>query len=558
MGHGKETPRQKMIGMMYLVLTALLALNVSKDVLDAFVIVDEGLSVTIDNFGKKIQSTYHEFDEKVLQNEQKVRPWKDKSDEVRKRSDELYDYIQELKREIVVTSEGEESPALGEHGEILASFINGKDNTDVPAQIMVGDNEDGKGVDLEHKLDEYREFLLSLIPEDNHSLRESLTNNLNTDPPGAGHGDEHGDGGHGSGSAGGGHANASWISHNFEHLPLVAVVTIMTKLQADVRNAEADVTRFLLNQIDAGSFTFNKLEPTIIPNSNYIIQGNQYEAQVFLAAYDTTQAPIIYVGNYNTVTNADGAEDYEMTGRYDSLEVVNGKGIYKAMGSNVGMRKWGGLIKLRAPDGSFIKKPFEAEYQVAMPNLVVSPTAMNVFYVGIPNPVSISAAGVPDDKIFPEIRNGSITKSPDGIGYIVEPLRPGMSLVTVEAEINGQRKSMGTVEFRVKRVPNPVATVAGKKSGPISKAVLLAQAGVIAEMENFEFDLRFNVTEFTVSATVRGFVRNFKTQGNRFTDEQKALFESMGTGETIYIVDIKAIGPDKVPRDLSPMNLVIN
>ncbi len=101
MGHGKETPRQKMIGMMYLVLTAMLALNVSAEVLDAFDAVDEGLKKTSKNYTEKNQVLYSDFNEQYAQNEVKVKPWKDKADEVRRKSEELFKYIQDLKIEII-------------------------------------------------------------------------------------------------------------------------------------------------------------------------------------------------------------------------------------------------------------------------------------------------------------------------------------------------------------------------------------------------------------------------------------------------------------------------
>ena len=179
----KETPRQKMIGMMYLVLMALLALNVSKDVLDAFVLVDEGLTMTTENFASKNEVYYREFDRAAAENPVKAGPWQTKALEVKQRSDELNNYIQELKLELVTATEGEETEAIEEKN-ILGDEIVGKDNTFKPAEIMIGANNDGKANDLRQALDEFRDYLLSIVSEESGDVRHSLEASLDTsDPP---------------------------------------------------------------------------------------------------------------------------------------------------------------------------------------------------------------------------------------------------------------------------------------------------------------------------------------------------------------------------------------
>ena len=328
----------------------------------------------------------------------------------------------------------------------------------------------------------------------------------------------------------------------------------MSGMQANIRNAESDILNHLLTRIDAESYKFNKLEATVIPNSNYIIKGNSYQAEVFLAAFDTTQKPKIYIGNYDS-TISGGQYEYNMKGAYDSLTIdENGRGTYSSSGSNIGFRTWGGIIKFQKSDGSFITKSFKRKYQIAEGSVVVSPTKMNVFYISVDNPVAISVAGVPENKIFPEITNGTITSNPP---YIVIPRRPGNSMITVFAEIDGIRKNMGTTEFRVKIVPNPVAKVGGKKGGGISRNVLLAQSGVIAEMEKFDFNLQFKITEFTISTTIQGFVRFAKSNNNRITEDQRNLLRNLNRGQNLYFEDIKAIGPDGTVRPLSTIKFKI-
>ncbi len=539
MGGGKETPRQKMIGMMYLVLTAMLALNVSAEVLDAFAAVDEGLVKTTEIYTEKNQGLYTEFDQQYAQNQQKVGPWKNKADEVKRKSDELIQYIQDIKIEIL-TKNGQGDPEDGvitEDGEIHGEHIKSKDKHDIPTNVLIGEN-DGKAFELKEKIKEYREFMLSLVDEDNHTLIHSLETNLDTsDPPKTEDGEK-----------------KSWEVKHFYHLPLAAVFPLLTKIQLDVRNSEAEIVQFLFNQISAGSIPFNKLEATVIPNTSYVLQGNPYKADVFIAAFDTTAAPTVFVGRYDSALNEEtGLYEYEMVGQYDSLEIVNGRGKFSRLSSTLGEQSWGGIIKLRDPDGNFITKTFKRSFQVARPNLVVSPTKMNVFYVGVENPVSISIAGIPGDKISPSITNGVIRKQRDG-EFIVLPKRPGNSLITVTADIEGTRKNMGVAQFRVKGLPDPVVQVAGKKGGKIQRNVLAAQTGVFAVMENFDFDLEFKITEFTVSTTDRGgYTIDASTKGNVFTKQQLDLIRNLRKSQRINIEDVKAVGPDGSVRSLAPI-----
>ncbi|MDA3781079.1 MAG: gliding motility protein GldM [Bacteroidales bacterium] len=545
MGHGKETPRQKMIGMMYLMLTAMLALNVSAEVLDAFRLVDEGLKKTTENFVDKNKILYKEFEKKFAENEKKVKPWKDKANIVHQKADELYNIIQDQKIEMIKKNQGkdiEKNDAI-EGREIINAKIKGIDKNDVSTRYMIGDNKNGEAYKLKDKIIEFRKLLLDIVGKDNMRIINSINSSLDTSDPSN---DEEG-GGHGNDS------QKSWELKHFSDIPMGAIMPIMSKIQGDVRNVESDVVQYLFDQINAGSFSFNKLEATIIPNSNNIISGNEYSADVFLAAVDTTAPPIVYIGKYDSTLRENGYYEYNMVGNYDSLEIVNGKGKFSNLTTRLGLHEWGGIIKLRGPDGNYIKKVFRRSYNVAKPNLVVSPTKMNVFYVGVDNPVSVSVAGVPDGKISPSITNASIRKQRSG-EYIVNPKRPGNSLISVVAEIDGKRKKMGTISFRVKALPDPVAKVAGKGQGNITKNTLAAQTGVVAVMENFQFDLEFSITEFTVSTTDKGgyFVEE-KTKGARFSKGQYDLIKNLKRNKRVNIEDIKAIGPDGVIRSLPPI-----
>jgi hypothetical protein len=188
--------------------------------------------------------------------------------------------------------------------------------------------------------------------------------------------------------------------------------------------------------------------------------------------------------------------------------------------------------------------------------MAVSPTKMNVLYLGADNPVSIAVSDVSPEKLNVTVSNGTIINAkadqsqPNYDGqYIIRPKQVGMEILTI---FNGKEK-IGIMEFRVKNVPDPVAKVAGLKGGTINKTELIQQKIVQADMEGFDFDLQFTVTEFTLSYANNGYVNNYVSKSNKITDEQKALFEKLNSGDNIYFQDIKCIGPDGKIRGLSAL-----
>ncbi len=522
MAHGKETPRQKMIGMMYLVLTALLALNVSAEVLNAFVLVDESLRKSYENIGKKNDAVYGKFDQAMSDPAQKIKtaPWKKEADKVKKLTDSLMQYMDSLKNLLAYTAEGAESEYLATGGD--PHHLKAKSDNNVGGQIMILEK---RAFKLREAINSYDSTLVDIIvrtaPKGDtakySSIIHGIQDNLATD------------------SIIGHDGVVPWEYGYFDQLPLAAVLTMLSKLQTDVKNAEADILNYLYGQIDAGSWKFNKLEAIVNAKSNYILVGGKYEAQVFIAASDSTTTPDIQLSNGT------------------KLPIKDGKGIYTATGNKTGFVKWGGVIKMESPvSGEILQFPFKAEYQVAQSELIVSPTKMNVFYIGVNNPVDVSVAGVPADKVIASISSGASIKKVKGSSYIVRVKRPGKVYVSASAKFDdGSTKNMGRKVFRVKRVPDPVAKVANKKGGLIEKNILLAQQGVKADLENFDFDLKFRIVGFTVSATIRGYEEEAKSRSARFTTQQRELMKKVGSGRKVYIENIKAKGPDGSIRDLA-------
>ncbi|MEI6047954.1 MAG: gliding motility protein GldM [Bacteroidota bacterium] len=531
MAHEKLSPRQRMIGMMYLILTAMLALNVSKEAIEAFIKVDKGLTLTIANYAIKNNLIYSEFNRADAENHTKAGKYKTAAFLVKERADEAFDFVQGLKIAIITEAEGAESPAV-KGNEVFIEEVKRIDDTNIPSQILIGANENGQANDLKVVLNEYREFLLTTLEGKNPTSEEVLKKSLNTD-----------DGKDPDGQP------ARWENLTFQTLPLVAVITIMSEIQVNIRNAETEVLNYLYSQIDASSYKFTTLKAIVFPKSNYVTLGSDYEAQVFISATDTTQSPNIKVG--------------QMLLPVDD----SGKGIYKAKATSVGPKKWGGIIALRAPDGSIINYPFEESYVVGESNVIVSATAVNVMYTGIPNPIDVSVPNVSPNNIKIRVINGTYNtdkvKNSQGENFpgawAVTPDAAGKNVqIIVTADINGKQVQYPPYQFRVKPLPTPIAEFAQKSTGSVPRATAAAQQGVFAVMRDFDFNLQYQVTGFTILYTDSRGDFEYKSTNSNLTPQQKDLINKLTRDKYLTIKDITAIGPDKKTKELLPVILKIN
>lgn len=562
MAGGKETPRQKMIGMMYLVLTALLALNVSKEILNSFILINNSLVTTNTNFSNKNAAQMAAFDKEYALNPKKVQMYYDNAKAVKASADSLVNHIEFLKQYLIIRTDGLDSVSIfalrkqwleaddvnkPKYKVQLDSIfnlrnVNSKDNYDISTNIMIGGEESkpksGKftAQEIKGKLDYFREKMKTFVKEP--SLAAALDANFKTDTTFKVSDTE----------------RENWMLSNFYHIPLAAVVTNLTKIQTDVRNAESDVIKHLFQNVSAEDFKFDKLEARVIPTSNYVLLGEKYQADVFVAAYSTTQNPSILIGEVDTAKKV-------LIGKGDSsnVKIKDGVGRYEVPASSEGIKKWGGIIQVVSPGGEIKSYPFTSEYMVAKPALVVSPTKMNVLYIGVENPVSISVPGVPTENLSPSLSGGTLRAGKEKGEFIAEVKGGTEAIVSVSAKfmVDGKpsTKNMGQFKFRVKRVPDPVAYIANKKDGMVSANELIAAGAVIPKMENFDFDLQFRITSFDLSMNMQGDFITKSATGNRLSPEMAQMLKSAKKGTKIYIEEVKAVGPDATPRKLAPLNL---
>ncbi len=510
MAGGKESPRQKMIGMMYLVLTAMLALNVSNEVLNAFKLVNDGLENTTGNFAQKNNLTMDAFESAMKNNATKTKPFYDKAKLAKQYGEELTSYVGQIKEDMIKEAGGRDPEENND--------LKDRQNLDISAEMMVTK---GKGAELKAKILDTRKKLIALADaKDQAGINFSLNA---VDPP--------------AGKEG---LARSWESYQFEAVPVTAAVTLLSKIQTDAENAKSEMLTYLLKSIDAQDFKFDQLEATVVAPTSYVLVGQEYTADVFLTASSSTQAPEIYIGG-------------------SKLKVENGKGKYSGSTTKEGLFNWGGVIKVKSPDGSVKDYKFEQSYQVASPTATVSADKMNVFYIGVDNPVTISGPGVQKEKIRAGISAGSLSGSNGSYIVRVTDASGPKVFINVSAELKpGSIAKLGGKEYRVKSIPDPIAKVGGIATGNLSAGALRVQKGVIADLENFDFDVRYAVTGFNMTVVKqRQDAVRLQSSSAYFTPEMSNALSGVGAKDKVLFDEITARGPDGRNRRLKS-GIVIN
>ena len=505
-----------MINLMYVVLMAMLALNVSNEVLNGFSIVEESLNRTTENAAKENQAIYNDFDDQLRANPAKVGPWYDKAQFVKLKSHELYSLAQELKVAIAIEADGAEGNPVS---------LQNKEDLEAASQVMLAPGR-GRGEELKSAIDEYRKNILRLLPDTAQQRR--IASDLTTDVPPTGLG-------------------KNWQEYMFESMPAAAAVTLLSKLQSDVRNAEKEVLHTLVQNIDVKDIRVNALEAFVIPHSQTIVRGDKFSAHIVMAAVDTTQIPEIYIGNQ---------------------KVDLQDNVYERICSSTGDFTLAGYIQTINGNGDKIRRDFEQKYTVVDPSATVSADLMNMLYAGYSNPISISVPGVPLNKISATMTNGTLT--PTGPGrYIARPSQIGQNAtITVLSTNTGRPQQMGQFTFRVRRLPDPTPYIDMKddkgqplryKGGGLAKASLMAIDGIGAAIDDGILDIGFRVLSFeTVFYDNMGNAVPMVGEGDKFSARQKDTFRKLTRNRRFYISRVKAIGPDGIERTLpTSMEIIV-
>lgn len=515
---------------MYLVLTALLALNISKDILDAFVIVDESLAASSETTGKKLDALYSDFELARSIDPEKVNNYWSRSQEARRLSADISTFIDSIKTTLIAKTENVERAVADT---MSMAGISKKDDYDTPTNILVGEREDGQGGLanlLKNRIAEYQCSMRELLSEQDRAHfneRINLSDRKLSDQ------------------------TSTWETNNFYHTPLVASLVILSKLQMDVADVEYDVVNKLYRSFNQKDFYFDTIAATVLPKSNYVLLGEEYASDIIVAAYSTTRSPKIRIGKLNGDATA-------LTTETETVPTENGKGVLSRKTSAEGIFTYEGMVDLTNSEGGTQSYPFRSEYIVARPSLVVSPTKMNVLYRGIENPVDISVPGVPSENIIATISGGhELIKKSNGHFVAKMKAQSGSEAsISVSARMaDGTIRAMGKMDFRVNRLPKPHPSLGGHKD-PSHKwqaeAMKVVQGLAARYDESFVFDLTCHTKGFKVMVINKQMevVGRSDNHEARFNAETKALLQKVKKGDKVYFENIRAVGDDGVPHDL--------
>ncbi len=524
MAGGKQTPRQRLIGLMYLIFLALMALNVSVDVLDSFPLMNRGIEETNRNFEMKVDMVYDDFrEQELLFSEQHVYPFHGQALYVKQLADELVGYIRTNRTQMLAEINGisfEEADTLDLQDSRRKDDYSRSSNF----WLQEGGSDGGPGTRsyiLREMIENFRNDIDSILKTHD----QSITLGLDVDGPYYVQ-----------------DRPVSWQIFNFDRVISVAVATNLNRMVTEVRNAEFDATSMLYDLITEGTFRFDEIAARVVPRSQIVMEGQQFQADIFVAAIDTRQDPEIIV---------DGI------GR---IPVSGGIGRLVVPARTPGARRHTGVVRMRSPAGVVEEHRFEVPYTVERPMATVSADKMNVFYIGVDNPVSISVPGVPSENLRPTISSGANLRRVDNGSYVVT-LEEGTREVniTVNAMIGGELRNMGQSPFRGRNIPDPVATIAGRREARIDRQVLIRAGRIIAQTEAFEFDARFDVASFRMTTTIAGEFRTFPSTSNALTQEMIRVIENARTGQEITFREITtAPGPDGRERNLGAIAFTIN
>jgi len=508
-----------MINLMYLVLTAMLALNVSSEILHAFKTINRSIENSNGLINHKNDQTYMSFEANlnIPASRARVQPYYEKAQLVKQKSAEMFAYFDTWKNRIVEKAGGRDAETKD---------IKRQDDIDASTKLLV---EDKGGDEVKRKIVEFRNFLLSQV--DDADVRATLEKELPASIAQMEKTDNN--------------PQADWSTGNFYNMPVMAAVTLFTKMQNDIRSSEAIVIDHLFERSQSVPFKFDAVRAIATPKTSYVLQGQPVEAEILIAAYNSNVRPSISAS----------------TG---SVTVDKGVGSWKGTASGLGLQTVRGTISVDMGSEGMKNEPYSFTYMVGTAGASVQLDKMNVFYVGVPNPITVTAAGYSLEDVSVSIPGATASAAGLGKYNVTVPMDlvgKGVTASIIARDPSGS-KTVGTMPIRVKRIPDPQARVNGKPGGTMPASVFRVQDGVIAVLENFDFEAKFNVVSFVFGmAPKRGdYIGPYSVRGARFgaSPEVLAAMQRAKIGDKIFIEEIRGVGPDGTQRRLNDIVITLN
>lgn len=506
MAGGKLSARQKMINMMYLVLMALLALNVSKEILKSFFLFEQSFNAAAINIDSKNNATMGAFAKNMETAAKKTKPYFERAQNVQKEASKFYTYIDETKKMIEEMYGGREN---GPNSPLISP-----DQMEKHAKYFT-ENKEAKGKEFMEMVNNTRENILKYLKPGGDSAKIKDLSLYNEAKAAAQLVAE---------DENAGVNKAGWVAENLEHQPAAGLIAVLARLKNDAKTLESDVLERLAKQIDATDYKFDKLEAKVLATSNYVMEGEAYEADILLVASNSKGNPKVLVGG-------------------SGIPVEGGVGKYSARASGVGIKTFTGSIVVVGPDGEEKPYEFSAEYQVFKPTATIAATEMNLLYKGIDNPMSISVPGFSAADV--NISAPGINLSSQGGGKYNAKV-PGSTNgeVTISASLKNGGKRLGSQKFRVRSLPQPTAQLGGIPNDglPKGKASVMAQTSILATMgAGFAYNLQYRVTGFKMIIAYKRKPPVMATgNGSALTGQMKSMIRSAGPGDRILFEGIRA------------------
>jgi len=496
-----KEPRQLMINLMYIVLTAMLALNVSAEILNAFLSMDRSINEStniMNSSNDQLMASISEQAEAYTQ----FKPFEESGLAVQTIAQEFSSYITDLKSELIEASGG-----LDENQDPV-----GKKDKDITTRMLV---DEGRGATLESKIQKARADLLEQIADTAVRVQLSETLPLKVNPLPADTDKE------------------NWAQFTFQQMPVAAVLPLLAKIQNDMEVSETSILGYLFKKTGATKLKPDSFIPVAATNSSYLTVGESFSAELFLSAYSSTADNI----------------SIQVDGR--TIPIRNGKAIFNTTASGLGEQTHRMIVRLTDPVSGDVEK-FEKtfSYIVGEQSVAVAADKMNVFYVGVENPLSLSAAGVPSTKIKVSATGASLTKVSNG-KYIVKPEKIGSSTITV----SGGGMDPAKFKYRVKRIPDPQILLGREKGGSMTAAEFRVHPGIRPHLENFDFEARCRIDGFELTRQAKsGDVTSEVNRSGKYSGGTTRLVAAAKRGDTYYFDKIKVRCPgDEYGRKMNGM-----
>lgn len=490
-------PRQKMINMMYLVLTALLALNVSAEILNAFKTVNKSLETTNVTVSNSTDVIIKSLEDKLAdpRNAEKAKIWYPKAQEVQKYSKDVYSYIQDIKNDIIKQGGGD-----------VYSHKFKADNLDIATRMMVDKK---KGIELKKRLEEFKKNVLAIDPDMGKAFANTLP--ISTEVPKTQSS-----------------SNNTFERAYFHMVPTVAALTVLSKFQNDIKTSENKLVEWCHNQVGAVVVRFNHYVGFAATDKSYVMPGEEMKISAGIGAFSDQALPTVTIDGTNEQLNGDGV----------ALRTVKAS-------SGLGKHSVTVNIKYTDLDGNLKSVDKTIEYMVGQSTASIALDKMNVLYIGVDNPITVSASGAGDDRVSLSITGGggpAPIKQGNG-KYIVR-----VNSVTDDCwiNVNVDGKSGSRNQFRVRTVPEAQAYVGGQPSGTqVNAGAFKAQPGVAAGIKNFPFQLNYEVVSYTFTCDTDDDIVSIPVTGALFQGAVKrAIDQNVKPGRMVTIENIKVRNPD--------------